>query len=515
MRRVQQLPLYFFLFLIVPFQSISALESSKTVEKAHLTMSTGKNGVICSSKSLQNCVIQVSQNLSQCLSTAGTVTIMNNSRVPANTIQASSTNGFFPLYVLQNNGCPASLLAGRSCTISFFTNSSIAFFISNVMVKGTNTNATFFDMQALECPILRATPNTVNLITGGSSQSITVTNIGTLPVSNVQASIASSPPLGVGIVSFCPALLMPSNTCQITYQPGGTPGNTTSTIFGTNAANSVPIAINVSMSPTTMLSVPAHAIIPAGDSVGTNILVTNQTITPALNVRVNLPAEWIAAGVTSSTCAVIPGNGSCMINIALPFFTAFVAQRGILVTGDNVVTPPSIALALSMEGYLVFAVSDSAVFYVVDNSDQSPGFEWTQTSDNVPGITETSTNPPDNCNGATDGSCNTDELVHFYGGQIPHASELCFQISSDNSGPVAPGTWYLPAICELGIFTSGAGGTSANCPANTPNIATNLYSLGFLPELSLNGRYWSSTESSASPINNAWFQEFLANGVST
>ncbi|CAM2927794.1 hypothetical protein LEAN103870_09020 [Legionella anisa] len=339
MHRVQQLPLYFFLFFIVPFQSLWALESSKTVEKAHLTMSTGKNGVICS-KSLQNCVIQVSQNVSQCLSTPGAVTITNNSRVPANNIQTSSTNGFFSLYVLQNNGCPASLLPGRSCTISFFTNTSIAFFISNVMVKGTNTNATFFDMQALECPTLRATPTTVNLITGGSSQSITVTNIGTLPASNVQASIASSPPLGVGVVSFCPALLMPNNTCQITYQPGVTPGNTTSTVFGTNTANSVPIAINVSMSPTTTLSVPTNAIIPAGDSVGTNILVTNQTITPALNVRVNLPAEWIAAGVTSSTCAVIPGNGSCMINIALPFFTAFVAQGGILVTGDNVVTPP-------------------------------------------------------------------------------------------------------------------------------------------------------------------------------
>ncbi|HHS8278508.1 TPA: DUF1566 domain-containing protein, partial [Legionella anisa] len=94
MRLLKLLPLYFFVFFIVPFQSLWALESaklesSKTVEKAHLTISANKNGVICGSKSLQNCVIQVSQL--QCLPSPGTVIITNNSRVPANNIQATST----------------------------------------------------------------------------------------------------------------------------------------------------------------------------------------------------------------------------------------------------------------------------------------------------------------------------------------------------------------------------------------------------------------------------------------
>ncbi|MGM9454311.1 DUF1566 domain-containing protein [Legionella bozemanae] len=518
MRRVQQLPLYFFLFFIVPIQSLWALESSKTVEKATLTISTGKSGVICS-KSLQNCVIQVSQP--QCLSSPGAVTITNNSRIPANNIQASSTNGFFSLYVLQNNGCPASLLPGKSCTISFFTNTSIAFFISSVMVKGTNTNATFFDMQAVTCPaqpqaLLSVSSNTVNLITGGSPQSIAVTNIGTLPAANVQASVASSPPLGVGVMSFCPALLMPNNTCQITYQPGATPGSTTSTVFGTNTANTIPIAVNVSLSPTTTLSVPTNAVIPAGDSVGVNIPVTNLTSTPAFNVRIVLPALWVAAGVTSSTCAVIPANGSCMINITSPSFTAFVAQGGISVTGDNVISPPSIALAFSIEGYLVYSVIDSSVFFVVRDSDASSGFVWSMNLNDIYGITETSTSSPESCNGATDGSCNSNRLIEFYGGEVPNAADLCYQITEDHGGEVPPGTWYLPAICELGIFTPGfPGSTNANCPANTPNIANNLYSLGFLPELAVNGRYWSSTESSADSENNAWFQEFFANGIST
>ncbi|CAM2904609.1 Uncharacterised protein [Legionella steigerwaltii] len=396
MRYLKQLPLYFFLFFIIPIQSLWAVESSKTEEKARLTISTGKNGVSCN-RPLQNCVIQVSQNLPQCLSHPGAITITNNSRISANNIQASSTNGFFSLYVVQNNGCPASLLPGRSCTISFFTNTSVAFFIPNVMVKGTNTTAAFFDMQALQC------------------------------------------------------------TAQTT------------------------------------ISAPTNAIIPTNDSVGTNITVNNLTSTPASNVRVNLPSSWIAGGVTSTTCATIPANGSCVITIASTTPTAFAPQGGISVTGDNVVSPPSIALAFSISNFLVFSVVNGTP-HVISDTDFPP-VSWSIVNFNIPGITETSTNPPDACNGATDGFCNTSEITSFDPMAIA-AADCFFEL-------LPMGTWYLPSICELG--TSG----SAGCPANTSSIFA-LYSLGFTSGLS--GMYWSSTESSADPTNNVWFLDF-SNGL--
>ncbi|HHF7366221.1 TPA: DUF1566 domain-containing protein [Legionella bozemanae] len=394
MRRLKQLPLYFCLFFIVSIQSLWALESSKTVEKAQLTISTGKNGVICS-KSLQNCMIQVSQL--QCLPSPGTVIITNNSRVPANNIQASSTSGFFSLYVLQNNSCPASLLPGRSCAISFFTNTSIAFFIPSVMVKGTNTNATFFDMQAIQCA----------------------------------------------------------------------PAQTT-------------------------ISAPTNAVIPTNDSVGVDITVNNLTSTPALNVRLNLPAFW--SNVTSSTCAVIPANGSCVIHIASTALTPFAPQGGILVTGDNVISPPTIALAFSINNFLIYSVSPPFANVIADTDFSA--VPWSTVNMNIPGITETSTNPPDNCNGATDGFCNTQEITSFDSMAVA-ASNCYFEMF-----PLA--TWYLPSICELG--TSG----SAGCPANASTIF-NLFSLGFTAGLS--GQYWSSTESSANPANNAWFLNFSNQGL--
>lgn len=394
MCRVKQLPLYFFLFFIIPVQSLWAAESSKTGEKARLTISTGKNGVSCS-KPLQNCVVQVSQP--QCIPNPGAVIITNNSRISANNIQASSTSGFFSLYVVQNNNCPASLLPGQSCTISFFTNTSVAFSIANVMVKGTNTTSAFFDMNAVQC-----------------------------------------------------------------------------------------------ISQTT-ISAPTNAIIPTNDSVGTDITVANTTSIPATNVRVNLPASWIAAGVTSTACPTIPGNGSCVITIASTTPTSFAPQGGISVTGDNVVSPPSIALAFSISNYLVFSVVNGTA-HVISDTDFPP-ISWSIGNTNVPGITETSTNPPDACNGATDGFCNTSEITSFDPMAIA-ASNCFFEL-------LPMGTWYLPSICELG--TSG----SAGCPANTSSIF-NLFSLGFTSGLS--GQYWSSTESSANPTNNAWFLDF-ANGA--
>lgn len=398
MRRLKQLRLYFFLFLLIPIQCLWAQESTKTIEKAHLTLSAGNSGVICSKNSLQNCVIQVSQNLNRCLPSPGAITITNNSKIAANNIQASSSNSFFTYYVVQNNGCPSSLLPGRSCTISFFTNTSIAFFIPSVQVKGTNTNATFFDMQALECPAQQTT-----------------------------------------------------------------------------------------------LSVPVNAIIPTNDSVGINITVVNQTSTPALNVRVNLPSIWTT--VTSSTCAVIPGNGSCTINIASTAAIPFAPRGGISVTGDNVISPPTIALAFSINSLLVYSVVNNTSYVIADTEFSLPS-AWSSDKINVPGVTETSTNPPDLCNGATDGTCNTSVITSF--DPMSLAAGFCF------FEMVPMSTWFLPSICELGA--SG----SAGCPANTPNIF-NLYSLGFVPEIS--GLYWSSTESSADPTNNAWFLNFSNMGA--
>ncbi|WP_333663266.1 hypothetical protein [Legionella steelei] len=512
MSRSKSLWLYFVLLLIVPIQLLWAKESFKTLEKASLIINAGNSAQNCSN-ALQNCVIQISQNLPQCLPKPGAITITNNSRIVANNIQASSADSNFINYVVQNNGCPAFLQPGQSCSISFFTNTSIAFLISNVLVKGTNTSSTFFNMQAVTCPTqqaqLIATPTTVNLPFGGSSQSVTVTNIGNANANNLQTTIAS-PTLGISTSNNCPSALAPNNSCQITFTSGSSSGGTTATISANNASNSVSIAVNVSSAPATVLSVPATAVIPVNDSVGVSFSVMNLTSNPAYNVKVNLPSTWTT--VSSTTCSVIPGNGSCIITITSNAMTAYIAQGGILVNGDNISSAPTMALAFSVYDYLVFSVQGTHA-YVLQNADYTTVLWSENYMSTIPGVTETSTNPPDACNGATDGACNTTQIVTATS-TASGAATSCNNITTDNSGTVPQGTWYLPAICELGTFDSSvSGGSNAGCPSGFPNVVSNLYNLGFLTDLA--GMYWSSTESSSDSNFEAWYQQFVTGQPST
>ncbi|CAM3043627.1 Uncharacterised protein [Legionella steigerwaltii] len=499
---------YCVIFLMVPIHFLWAQESPKIKKKATLTINSGNTAQNCSN-SLKNCLIQISQNLTQCLPKPGAITITNNSRIVAKNIQASSSDTNFNTFVVQNNGCPASLQPGHSCTISFFTNTSIAFLTPNVLVKGTNTTSTFFDMQALACQArLTATPTTVNLAFGGSSQNVTVTNIGNANANNVQATIAS-PTLGIIETNNCPSALAPNASCQFSFISDSSAGSTTATISASNASNSVPITINVSPAPATVISVPATAVIPVSDSAGVSFTVMNLTSNPAYNVTVNLPPAWTST-VSSSTCSVIPGNGTCNLTLTSNAFEAFVAQGGILVNGDNISSPPTMALAFSVSGYLVYSVQ-SPNMYVIQDADSSS--VWSEDTTTIPGITETSTHPPDACNGATDGFCNTTQIFNFYEQMQSNAATLCYNITLDNIGPVTAGTWYLPSVCELGIFDpSIPNGSDAGCPSGFPNVVTNLYSLGFLTDLS--GKYWSSTEYNNAP-SDAWYQEFIGNKQST
>ncbi|KTC91508.1 DUF1566 domain-containing protein [Fluoribacter dumoffii] len=605
--------LYFALLFILPLHLIWAAATAG--ELATLSINSEDTVGVCAT-SLQNCVIQISLNRPQCLPKPGAVTITNNSKIVAKNIRASSSDSNFINYVIQNNGCPSSLSPGQSCTISFFTNTSIAFLISNVLVKGTNTSSTFFDMRALTCvssqarlsasptsvnltyagasksvtvtnsgnagannvqatfnspslgisvtsncpsvlapnascqftftpgpnagstsvtiagsntvnsvtigitetipqATLSVSPTTLNIHAGGETQSVTVTNIGTLDASVVQASLAPSPSLNIVVTNSCPSSLAPNTSCQITFQSGNVTGTTTATIFGANTSNSIPVTINVIPVAATTISVPTTAIIPLDDPAGINVTVLNLTSNPAYNVKINLPSAWTT--VSSTTCPVIGGNGSCTINIASNAFSPAVAQGGILVDGDNISSPPSIALAFSYFDYLIYSVQGLFNIYVVKDVDESSGYVWSLNTTSIPGITETSTvSGGDVCDGATDGSCDTNQIFSFY--QPPatppdNAATLCYQITNDNSGSVMQGTWYLPAICELGIYTPSLPNSSnAGCPSGIENIFSNLYSLGFLTDLT--GRYWSSTEYS-SPQSNAWYQEFFGNQQST
>ena len=197
---------------------------------------------------LQNCSIVISQPSSTCLPQSGSITIKNNSAIIAKNIRPYSQDTNFNTYVITNNSCPTNLYPHNSCVISFNTSSPVSFAISNILVKGSNTTATYFDMQAIVCSIpptsISADLTNVTICTAdtaGSPQDITITNNGSDPAMGITATI--DPSSGISITNNCNLPLAPGGSCTLTYIPGNHGGLYESSVSGTNT-NTVSLFFN-------------------------------------------------------------------------------------------------------------------------------------------------------------------------------------------------------------------------------------------------------------------------------
>jgi hypothetical protein len=275
-----------------------------------------------------------------------------------------------------------------------------------------------------------------------------------------------------------------------------TVANSSGPMGGANVTNATVTCV----ANTTTISVSATATIPVGAGSG-SITVTNTGSTfTAHNVAASLPGGWTGVTQDASACTAIAPLGSC--TLLFTSTTPYVAQGSISVSGDNLTSSVPTALAFSLAGYLVSGVPTGSVATVVANSDATSSIAWSPDFFAIPGITETSTTAGGAaCNGATDGACDSTQIVaHYSTPYTNYAAGLCYQITSDGTGTVSLGTWHLPAICEMG--TAGGG---ANCPTGLANWYDNLVQAGFTDNLNADG-YWSSTEVGFNPSQGVWAQ---------
>ena len=223
---------YFLIFLLVSFystfvqaHSILSGGESLSFSKANIIVKTNALGKNTCSNSLQNCTLQIAQPA--CFTPPGSVTITNKSLVHAKNITASSADANFINYVVQTNQCPALLPPGASCTISFATNAPVTFLTTNVMVKGSNTNATYVDLNAFQCalsPTFTSINNTTFIQGAFNSFTITATGVPAPTFSITSGSL----PIGVtldpstGVISGTPTTLS-SYAFTITASNGNLP----------------------------------------------------------------------------------------------------------------------------------------------------------------------------------------------------------------------------------------------------------------------------------------------------
>jgi hypothetical protein len=153
-------------------------------------------------------------------------------------------------------------------------------------------------------------------------------------------------------------------------------------------------------------------------------------------------------------------------NLTFAATTPYVAQA-FSVKGDNTAAN-SAAIAFTIHNLLVFAINSPSSATVL-----STVFKFQNWASN---------NPTTAAFSLTDGQANTANIMASTPGSQAAAADC---VNNTESIPSTSG-WYLPAICQI----TNVSGAYGSCPANTPNLDTNLVKLGFYAP---NRFLWSST----------------------
>jgi hypothetical protein len=404
----------------------------------------------------------------------GTLTLLNNG---GDAISKTANGSFtFPTPIPQGGSYNVAVQlpqpANQTCSVSNGSGTMGNGPVTNVIVT-CSTNA-------------YTVGGTISGLSGGT---LTLLNNGGDAISKTaNGSFTFPTPIPQG-GSYNVTVQLPQPTGQICLISNG------SGPMGSSPVTNVSVSCSA-ISPTT-ITVSPNGIIPyTGSTLSQDLTVTNTGSSPAYNVSAMLPTGWTGVAQNSTGCASIAPSGTCTLSFTST--TAYVAQGGIVVSGNNT-TSPTTALAFSVGGYLVWQVSGTTV-QVIDTTDLSSGQEWggfgtaigpgAQSFTN--GSSSANTLPsPDNVAG------NTAAIVTALGTNTSYAARSCYEKDAGNN-------WYLPAICQMG----GSGG-NANCSSGLANIDTNLVQLGFG---GLAGFYWSSTEYSLNPQLTAWHESFASGG---
>jgi len=307
---------------------------------------------------------------------------------------------------------------------------------------------------------------------------------------------------------------------SITTQPS-TQTCSRSNYFGTDVnSNVTTVLISCTDNPpgTTSLSLSTTSLALAASGSSRVIIVSNTGQVAALSLSI-LASPVFPSGTTSaSTCSsTLPAGSSCTITITPGPTASASASVGsaavpstLAITGANTNSLDANVYVLTYgsiyQSGFIFSIDDSTASTnniggkVLSLLDQSSSSNWSVTTVDIPGISEIDTTP---CDGASDGACNTSQIVSYY--STPYSSYAAGLCKSTINGY---GDWFLPSICEL---NKAPPYTPRICNQATQDIQSNLVDTNIVP---LNGYYWSSTEYSLFPQNFAWINWFASGGGS-
>jgi hypothetical protein len=415
-----------------------------------------------------------------------------------------NSNGSFTFATPVAQGAPYSVTVltqstGQTCSVTNGSGTMGGANVTNVSVNCvTNTTTLTTGASQLALSVTGLTEYGVSgtpTPSSGLARVITITNTG----SNTAVNLAVNPPTwpaGTSSSTACGSTLAASSSCTITITPGAT-----ATSDGTNPCSGgtapVPGAVQVSADNATTVS--------------SDVVVLGYGCV-------------YQGGYVYAFDDTTPNTGSVGGKIVTTSDQAAAYPNGIVWSSNG-------GTGGGTGGFDSFDVSDDKLPGIDETSTSSTGSPTNATFSLFFSSTYANLNPFTSasfslCNGNSEGACNTGNIVTFYnqfitnntlnrGGSSPftafagptnityYAAGLCKQAISGSSD------WYLPAICEMGYGSSACGTSGA---PTLQNIQSSLIDISGLNAPA--GNYWSSTESSYFPQNDAWIQFFASGGGS-
>jgi hypothetical protein len=219
---------------------------------------------------------------------------------------------------------------------------------------------------------------------------VTITNSGSAPAFNVQASI----PAGSGITvsnTTCAAILAPSANCTITLTAPSAEGPTNIGFGGSNApAATAQVTVTAPVAPTAPTVPPAPVLFGAYGA--GSVTITNNGTAPAFNLRAIIP---VGSGITvaSSTCPIsLPPGADCTITLTAaaaegPTAVSFGGSNTPTTTVQVTVTVPVPTATLSIPSAPLSFAAGGSTTVLISNTGASAAFNVTATAPAGSGIT--------------------------------------------------------------------------------------------------------------------------------
>ncbi len=456
------------------------------------------------------------------LNSSQSVVLQNNN---TDDLTLSSNGAFvFSTPVAQSASYSVTVLTQpytQTCTVM---NGSGTISTSNVTNVGVNCNTTSYTVGG-----------TLSGLPSGQSVVLQNNNSNNLSLS-ADGAFTFTTPVAQGATYAVTVLTQPStHTCVVS--------NGTGTISGSNVTN---VGVTCTLNTTTLTtSVSSLALSRTGyteygvtgtpsSGVPRIITITNIGGYTATGLTISYPT-FPTGTTSSSTCgSTLASSATCTITITPgavassdgtnPCSTGTAPIPGnIAITSNNAATVNATVVILSYgciyRGGYIYAFDDTVANtasvkgkVAIDAGVRAAGIIWASNGAgpnaasvslvNIPGIYDTSTTP---CVGLTDGVCNTTQIYNYYGPSGLNVNNAYYATGVCRTTLATFSDWYLPAICELGSFRSGVNpGCGTLAAPLLQNIEVNLIrnGVGFVGGLA----FPSSTESSADPTNNYWYQ---------